>query len=135
MNVRERVFLQIKHGDDTIENRDPVIDELKEWVGIAARDTNAAKVLRLLGGYPHDWINLYKVFEIVEKEVGEDIVHNWITRKKAKLFTRAANSVGAIGDDCRHGTEQTEPPQNPMSIVEARDLIKIILNYWKATKR
>lgn len=80
-----------------------------------------------------DWINLYKIYEIIKDDLGneQEIVNQLgISKNELKLFTRTANSRNAIGDKARHATLKDEPPKTPMSEYYAKEMIKEILNKW-----
>ena len=84
---------------------------VEEWVGLANRDERVAKALRILGTRERTWAELYKLYEIVLVDIGDKIiVDGWATKKKLNLFTRTANSAGAVGDDARHAQENTAHP-------------------------
>ncbi|MBD1832369.1 hypothetical protein H6F61_06600 [Cyanobacteria bacterium FACHB-472] len=106
--------------------------DLEAWITIAEQDEKVKKVFRILTEREHDWVNLYKVYEVVQDDVGSRITEDgWATKKKTECFTRTAQSPGAIGDDARHGVEKSsQPPKNPMSLVEAQRLIILIVRKW-----
>lgn len=84
-----------------------------------------------------DWVNLYRIFEIVACDSGglDAINANaWATKASMKLFKHTANSPGALGLDARHGTETTQPPKQPMTISEARALVNSIVHAWLRSK-
>jgi len=112
-------------------------DIITNWLSIAKRDSNVAKVLRLFGIGTHDWISLYRVFEVIEEDVGG--VSNikkqgWAAEKAIKRFKHTANSPHILGDIARHGVEKTEPPKDPMSLSEARSFIEGIIHNWLRSK-
>ncbi len=78
------------------------------------------------------WFELYKVYEIIEHNVDrkEIIKRGWATGKKLERFTRTANSRSAAGVWARHGVETSQPPPNPMSLLEARKFIDKLLEKW-----
>ena len=81
-----------------------------------------------------NWINLYKIYEIVDKDAGKikkiHRIEQWITKKKISDFKQTANSKRAIGDDARHGVDDNDPPKEPMSLSEAKALIMTLLQKW-----
>lgn len=121
-------------SDDSTSSKQPSIPEL--WVEIAEKDTSVDKALLLYGNLEHNWRNLYMVLEVVEEDVGGKkalINKDWVSGNKIKLFKRTANSYHSLGPDARHSTNR-EPPPNPMSIQEARSLIRNILLKWLPSK-
>ena len=59
----------------------------------------------------------------------------WISHADAKRFKHTANSVAILGDAARHGAESTNPPKQPISLEEARNLISKLVRDWIASKR
>lgn len=106
---------------------------ITEWLPIARNDEDVAKVLRLFSR-PLDWVNLYRIYEVIESDAGGGIHKivrkGWATNKEVKSFKHTANNPGATGDDARHGKQTTQPPPRPMSLSEARSLVKSIFQKW-----
>ncbi len=106
------------------------------WVCAALADKAIGKVFRLFG-HQHGWVGLYRIFEVIEGDVGsvdKIAAQEWSTKGHMRLFKRTANSPGVIGDEARHGKESTEPPRDPMSLSEARALIETLLHHWLRSK-
>jgi hypothetical protein len=102
------------------------------WIESAQKDDNVAKVLRLFGKVLN-WVNLYRIYEVIESDVGgiHNIVKgNWATNNEIKRFKHTANNPGVAGDDARHGKQTTQPPPKPMSLSEAKSLVKSIFQKW-----
>jgi hypothetical protein len=101
----------------------------------AAGNSDAQDALRLLGTGPLDWVNLYRILDYVRNTFGGlDGIEKAGLATKADLnrFTHTANSKAASGDDARHGPSPQAPPKNPMTLEEARTLIRSILKAWLA---
>jgi hypothetical protein len=75
------------------------------------------------------WANLYKVFEVVRDDVG-DQVYELVESTKLRAFTGTAQSRRLIGDQARHASEKYPGPKNPLSIEEARQLIRQLVENW-----
>ncbi len=136
IHIRATVGVEITRADGTIEVVNPA-DKVPGWVKLGLADSNVAKALRLLGTDEHDWVSLYRLYEVIEDDVGglDNIVHHgWATKASIKRFKHTANSPGAIGDDSRHGKESTTPPPDPMHLGEARSLVEVILHNWLRSK-
>jgi len=130
VRVRSRLkaHLIVKDGEvQEIFQADPI----SEFITTALHDENVATVLRLLGDHPKDWVNLYRIFEVVEDDAGgirKIAKKGWATKKAIKRFKHTANFVA------RHGTK-INPPKNPMTPSEAESLIKTIINSWVQSKK
>jgi hypothetical protein len=118
-----------EHGN-TVTHRpgDPARVHLKN----ALADPNVAKALRLRGQGELAWVDLYRILEVILDAVPlKDVVAaGWCSETEIRSFRHTANSVGALGDDSRHGAEQTQPPKRPMLLGTARELIDRLLNAW-----
>lgn len=124
--------LKITRNDGTVEQVHPA-DSLAKWLPLGMTKERVANVLRILESTTLDWVNLYRVFEIIRDDVGgtKGITDaGWATRATLELFKRTANSPSAVGLEARHGSQSTQPPANPMSIKDARRLIDKIVRAW-----
>jgi hypothetical protein len=123
------VSIQLEGGQDII----PIL-EFDSWRKLAEEDEIVKDVFRQFRDFEHNWINLYKVYEIVKEDAGKknkiDRIEQWIAKKKISQFTHTANSQSAIGDDARHGVDRNDPPKEPMSLYEADALIMTLLQKW-----
>ncbi|MEG4813763.1 hypothetical protein [Microcoleus sp. K5-D4] len=120
------VSIQLEGGQDIIP-----ISEFESWMKLAEEDEIVKNVFRLITEFEPNWINLYKVYEIVKKDAGKKKIEQW-TKNKISQFTHTANSQSAIGDDARHGVDQNQndPPKEPMPLSEAKALIMTLLQKW-----
>lgn len=83
------------------------------------------------------WFNLYKAYEILRDAVGGEhkIVKNgWVPKRELSRFTQTAQSRAALGDLARHASKKYTPPANPMTLKEARNLVRAILAKWLDSK-
>ena len=107
-------------------------------LAVADQDAKVKESLRMLGSLEPTWANLHKVFEIIQSDIGGQMYkHGWVTKKEGNRFTQTANSALAIGDAARHPVDEKkyQPPQNPMSLSEARSLIRSLISKWVQSKR
>lgn len=80
------------------------------------------------GNY-NTWVTLYKVYEIIDKDAGIKKNH-WITEANRNRFRRSANHPAVSGFDARHGYQKEKPPENPMALSEAKELIDNLVFQW-----
>lgn len=83
------------------------------------------------------WSSLYKAYEIIRDDVGgkhQIIKNGWSADSYINRFTQTAQSRAALGDSARHASKKYIPPAQPMTLVEARVLIKTILSRWVSSK-
>lgn len=76
------------------------------------------------------WVTLYKIYEIINKDVGIER-QKWVTNKEKNSFRRTANHLKASNiHDSRHGVPEGEAPPNPLTIDEGVALIKRLIGDW-----
>lgn len=134
--IRDRVTASVVGANGAVQEVRQ-ISLITDWVAAAQRDANVAKVLRLFGPGHHDWVNLYRIYEVVENDIGgvwNIVKKGWATEKSIKRFKHTANSPGAIGDESRHGKQTSKPPKDPMTLSEAKSLVETILHNWLRMK-
>jgi hypothetical protein len=103
----------------------------QDWLRLARGDEAVSRALRVFAQGSVRWGDLYHAFEIVQASVGGRMFdYGWISRQEANLFTWTANSPAVLGEQARHGHEQTEPPANPMAEDEAQQLIRDLVSRW-----
>jgi len=88
-----------------------------------------AKIFRLFASGNLDWVSLYRLYEVVYSEIGNQIF-SWVNKNSIQNFKHTCNSVRAIGDDARHGFEIKKPPKHPMTLIKAQEMIKLIIGKY-----
>jgi hypothetical protein len=105
------------------------------WAAIAKDDEKIRQALRLWVKGSENWADLYKVLEVIQSDVGGAIYTNErASKRKVTRFTHTADSVEALGDQARHAKKVGSPPRKPMTIQEAKQLIKGLLEKWIDSK-
>ena len=116
-------------GDSGLAAPEPTITE--RAVEAALNDSQVERALRIFGRDDVDYRDLSNVFEIAEAAIGASIYSNGtVTQAEVARFTHTANSVHALGDQARHGSETTQPPPQPTSFAEAQALVGRVLRAW-----
>jgi len=80
------------------------------------------------------WISLYKAYEIIMGDVGKEQIKGWVSNHDINRFTQTAQSRDAIGDAARHASKKYKPPAKPMTLSEAKRLIRTMLLQWANSK-
>lgn len=76
---------------------------------------------------------MYVVVEKIDHDTnGKSHLLGGPSRKQLDLFNHTANSYAAIGDDARHGHTRTQPPEIPMTLVDAQSLVRELVTRWIA---
>jgi len=135
VRARMRANLSITRADGTVEHHSPA-DPLRNQMEVAGQDPAVAKALRLRNADVLSWVDLYRIYEVVEGDVGRShiVASGWVKDSEISRFKHTANSVAASGDQARHGKESTQPPKNPMSLSQAKTLIDGLLKAWITSK-
>ena len=124
--------ITVSRLDGSTETYHPA-DPIPKWIGLASKDEAVASALRLLSCGALDWVNLYRIFEVIMTDcqgLNGIVSKGWATKKALTLFKHTANSPTAIGTESRHGTENNKPPPKPMTLSEAKSLIIGIVQPW-----
>jgi hypothetical protein len=101
-------------------------------VQLAAADPDVAEVLEILGTAEPapDWVELYKVFEIVRSKVSRLDKKGWVTSAEISAFTASANRPDVSGAQARHARMPGGRPKGTMTLVEARQMIGVLVTAW-----
>lgn len=117
------------------EEKHEIIPRPTKWAMIAGKNHLVRHALQYWVSDHRSWINLFKILEVIESDVGGDIyTNNWISKKAVNRFSQTANSYSAIGNEARHAKNIVPSPTNPMKIKEASNLIKALLEKWIDSK-
>lgn len=123
------VSLAVTRADGSVEvclPADPVLEATLK----ADHSHAVEEVLRLRGALDLLWTDLYRILEVIQAD-GRPLS---ATKAEVNCFKHTANSKRAAGDLARHGSEETEPPRNPMKLQEARQFIDRIIRDWLTSK-
>jgi hypothetical protein len=69
MSPQSDASIQLEGGQDSTHNL-----ELVSWIKVAEEDEIVKKVFRILTEFEPNWVNVYKIYEIVNKNAG---INNW----------------------------------------------------------
>ena len=129
------VSVSVTRADGTVEHYRPA-DSLKNRLQAAVQDPAVTKALRLRNADSLSWVELYRIYEVIEGDVGRPyiVASRWVKDTEIRLFKHTANSVGASGNQARPGKESAHPPKNPMTLSQARTPIDGLLRTWITDK-
>jgi hypothetical protein len=127
VEVRSKAMpVQVLVDGRVVESPSPAADR---WMAVAAGDADAHEALAIWGSRPRDWVNLYRLYEIVKSRA--DIVANgWATGKELSRFTHTANDPALGGPEARHGRFATGSQPKALSLDKAVALIERVLTAW-----
>jgi hypothetical protein len=102
-------------------------------VAAAIRHADAAEALQIMGkDEPTNWVDLYKVYEIVRAATGGEsglVNSGFATKPDISAFTASANLPSVSGEHARHA-RMSGTPKRSMQITEAREFIGRLLTSW-----
>lgn len=103
---------------------------------LALRSTVVRTVLALCASDP-SFVNLYRITEMVIDDVGGQATLDrlgWAPRAERRRFFQTANSLDAVGIEARHGTRCVPSPLTPMTLDEATELVRRLVERWLDSK-
>jgi len=122
-NITARLTSIATDGSKKVVTQLSTIESLFE---VAQKYNVVADALSLYGD--DKWSSYYKAYEIIEGDVGGKIIKNgWSVKSNISRFTQTAQTY-------RHAGKKYKPPSQPMTLSEARALIKAILSRWISSK-
>lgn len=132
--ARSRVYpAAITGGEQTA----PEPPRARDWHALSATDANVRDALRILGTGDLDWIGLYKVYEIIRHDVGGQAAitsAGWADASEISAFGASANRPDVSGDEARHARLPGSPPKLTLSLHDARQLVRRIVEAWLVSK-
>lgn len=110
--------------------RGPSPTRLVRRIRLALANDVVARVLRVMETPTLDFIDLYKVIELIAGSVGGEkhlftAPKNWTTPAEYKRFNQTANSHGG-----RHAPGKFAPPKKPMTRLSARRYVAGVVDSW-----
>jgi hypothetical protein len=113
------------------------VSPLESLLRVASGDSKVVEAMRYFQARGRRWLNLYKVLEVIEQDVGGDRAlraKGWVSGRSLRRFTNTADNAGAIGDEARHAERGWKPPARAMPLQEAEDLIRSLIEAWLRSK-
>ena len=129
--IRTRLYpVTVSTGDPDERPPTPFGDQL-----LTAADQSAHfdRALYLFGALSPDWRGLYMVLEAAEDANGGEsglIAKGWVPTGQIGDFKNTANSYKALRLAARHGSLKTGTDNPKLTLEEAREMIRTILNQW-----
>jgi hypothetical protein len=102
------------------------------YVQLADSHPDVAEVMDILGKADPapDWVELFKVFEIIDDNAKGCISRGWLSRNLVSVFKASANRKEVSGELARHARYKGDAPPRAMTLAEARQLISGLVTRW-----
>jgi len=125
---KETLCLDYKSFDEkSLEYEKELIRKIHN---ILPDDEILQNILKVIYVYNLDWVNLYRILELIESSGINLIDAGWISKSDYRNFKHTANCPEITKLESRHGKGNQEPPKKPMSIFSARYLIiQLVMKY------
>lgn len=128
--IRDREFV------DANTQAPPALTE--GLLAIGLQDLAVRDALHFYATSPRDGYALYKVLEVIRKDVGGKKrlgEKGWITPAALESLRESLDSRAFAGDLARHGRRWTPPPETrPISLPDVEECIRRLLLHWLAEK-
>jgi hypothetical protein len=107
---------------------------IEDWLLKADAHKSVKNALHFFNENETTWINLYKVYDIIEEDLGGEKALLKFFQVGIKEFKYIANNYLAIGDHARHANQKYPAPSNILSLNDAFYTIKSLFEKWILTK-
>jgi len=108
-----------------------------EDIQLSETNPDVDEALRILGkeGPSLSWFDLYKIVEILRRNVGGEKAldaKDWVPAGDIEAVTMSANRADISGDDARHARTSSSPSKRvrPMTLPEAQQVIDQLVARW-----
>lgn len=131
IKMQDRVFISITV--DGVEQEQQKSTKYSDWVKLGSKNENVKKVFQLINNKDNEpWVNLNRILEIIKSDIGGKNLYEmgWVTKTTLKSFTHTADNPGASGLLARHGASNNPAPSIPMSVGDAKSLVKNVVFKW-----
>jgi hypothetical protein len=104
----------------------PTPSQVQDWIQLT-NDDDLLRDALVYFGRAMNWFDIYKVLECLISRFGGSeenfLALEWAPHAEVKLLKRTANSI------FRHARHKFDPPEEPMSLERARELIACLLRH------
>lgn len=104
-----------------------------DYLALAESNSHVGRVLSIFARNDDlDWYDLFKIYEIIEHDIGQKIdERGWSTTAQRRAFRASANRYDVSGDAARHAVDSGEdPPKRTMSLREGCNYISTLTARW-----
>lgn len=133
--IKCEVGIKTTRSDGTIELYNPAV-KIKDWIEVAYENDSAKKILYLISHDFSSWVGLYKIIDVLDKDEKYSAVKpGGKYYNDIKAIKRTANSYQITKEKGRHGYDDPKPPEKPVELIYAHNIIKNVLIEWFDEKK
>lgn len=116
---------------DGVRHPDPRTVTSSILLNGASNSRLAWDALVIAGRDSPTWPELYLAYELVKTGTEGRVAEVCgASKRELTLFSRTANSYAVLGREGRHGTTSDVPPEVPMSLSDATQLVRGLVESW-----
>jgi hypothetical protein len=136
IRISDHVTVTVLGTDGQVVSRYAPGDVIPQWMQVAGQSKTARQILELIGSEPLDYATLYKLYELVQHDVGDIVETYGYSKSLVGRFRQTANSPKTIGVvDARHGAWAGDTPaRNPLRLPEAQAFVRGLIARWFAAQ-
>ncbi len=108
----------------------PAPSPIISTTSLIGRRADVAEALRLYYSKHDDWTQLCVIIEMVRHAINGEIPSAWASGNKVKLLKQTAQFRSTAGNTARHLWKSGTPPEKPMPLAEAQELVWRVLQRW-----
>ncbi|MFJ3777548.1 hypothetical protein ACIPX0_38240 [Streptomyces sp. NPDC090075] len=123
-------------GGQPEKPKSPPPPEGPPYIQLAANHPDVAEALEILGkpSVSLNWVDLYKLYEIVRSNVGDEKAlkaTQWVSSGDISAFTASANRPDVSGSEARHARATGAGlPKQTMNLAEGEAFIRRLVEAW-----
>ena len=128
--------VSVPNADGTVQPDPP--SPVSGYLALGDTDPVVQEVLAIMGKEgPLDWVELYKVYEVVRDAVRPQTIVGlgWATKATESAFTGSANRPDVSGEGARHARMSGDTPKNRMTLEDGRAFISGVVLRWLEESR
>lgn len=118
---------RVRRTDRASDREDAAIDPVSKWIYVARGDRIVRGLLSFFGVNGVSWITLYAALDYMKNEDWDEAriaAAAGVSKKEIVRFRRTANNEDVLGPYARHGAQGYEPPDPPMKLSEASEIMR-----------
>lgn len=113
-----------------LNSEDNCLNAVEKWLDLASQSESIAKVFRLLALGCNDYVNSYRVYEIISNDLQGNLDCLGVNKSQVRKFNRVSNHPKLSGDLSRHGFMKGEPSNDFMLTFDVGNFVYEMVYKW-----